>query len=403
MELSSLISMRSLLVCLLLSYTMWVGVSSQLHANDAAVLKAVRSWLREVPGASESFFASWDFREDPCSFDGVLCDIVNGEERVAALNLGLASGSSLGLRGQLHPALGSLTELVQLSLAPGKVSGPIPATLCQLVNLQNLGLSHNLLTGVIPVGLSALTELTTLDLSFNRISGRVPADLATLPNLFMLNFAHNRLTGTLPSFRSATALEHLDIKRNALVGLLPGLPASLTYLSLANNQLTGSLSSLSSLQSLTFVDLSRNHLSGSIPQALFAAPLSSLLLQCNLLSGTVSPQELVTITTVDLSFNQLRGAISPFFAFVQDLYLNNNHFTGAVPAEFIEQLLSSSIQTLFLQHNFLTNFPMHRTDALPLTASLCIQYNCMLPPVESPCPLNAGRERTRPASQCQHP
>lgn len=393
--------MRYFLITLL-SFTMCGEVCAQLNGNDAAVLKAVQSWLRDAPGAPVSFFASWDFNEDPCSFDGVLCDIVDGEERVAALNLGVASGSSAGLRGRLHPAIGSLSELVQLSLAPGKVSGPIPATIGQLTNLQNLGLSHNLLTGIIPGGLAALTQLTTLDLSFNRISGSVPADLASMPSLSMLSLAHNRLTGILPSFTSST-LEHLDIKRNALYGRLPGLPLSLSYLSLANNQLTGSLEPLSSLDSLTYVDLSRNQLTGGIPSALFEAPLSSLFLQRNLLTGTVAPPELVTITTVDLSYNQLSGMISPFFAFVENLYLNNNHFTGAVPQEFIDQLLSSSIQTLFLQHNFLTNFPLNPREALPLTASLCIQYNCMLPPIVSPCPLNAGTERTRPSSQCQHP
>eukprot|EP00250_Pteridium_aquilinum_P015914 c22836_g1_i1 orf=476-1672(+) len=388
------------LLITLIGFSMWVGANAQVNSNDVAVLKAVRSWLRDAPDSA--FFASWDFNEDPCSFDGVLCDIVDGEERVAALNLGVASGSSTGLRGRLHPAIGSLSELVQLSLAPGRVSGPIPATISQLTNLQNLGLSHNLLTGIIPGGLAMLTQLTTVDLSFNRISGSVPADLASLPSLFMLSLAHNRLTGTLPSFTSL-ALEHLDIKRNALVGPLPVLPDSLTYLSLSNNQLTGSIDTISSLDSLTFLDLSHNQLSGSIPSSIFAAPLSSLLLQRNLLSGPVSPPELVTISMVDLSFNQLSGTISPFFAFVQDLYLNNNHFTGAVPQEFIDQLLSSSIQTLFLQHNFLTNFPLNPAEALPLTASLCIQYNCMLPPIESPCPLNAGTERTRPSSQCQSP
>ncbi|KAH7445489.1 hypothetical protein KP509_01G011300 [Ceratopteris richardii] len=377
--------------------------SCQLYANDVAVLKAVRSWLSDVSGSKEVFFASWDFDDDPCSFDGVLCDIIDGEERVVALNLGVASGSSLGLKGQLHPAVGSLTELVQLSLAPGKVTGPIPGTISELVNLQNLGLSHNLLAGVIPTGLSALKQLTTLDLSFNRISGSVPAELAALPSLFMLNLGHNRLSGTLPPFASAGALEHLDMNRNSLSGSLPSLPPSLSYLNLANNQLSGGIDSLAWLAKITYVDLSHNRLSGGIPSLLFAAPLSSLFLQRNLLFGPVSPPQLVTLTTLDLSFNQLSGSISPFFAFVQNLYLNNNHFAGPVPREFIDRLLSSAIQTLFLQHNFLTDFPLNPKQALPLTASLCIQYNCMMMPVESPCPLNAGTERIRPPSQCHHP
>lgn len=389
------------LYIVLLAIKEFAAVHAQLDGADTAALKAVRSWLHDAPGAPTSFFASWDFRNDPCSFDGVLCDIVQGQERVAALNLGDPSGSSAGLRGRLHPALGSLSGLVQLSLVPGKVIGAIPSTLVQLVNLQNLGLSHNLLTGNIPTGLGMLYQLNTVDLSFNRISGNIPAELAALPNLFTLSLAHNRLTGSLPPFTSPS-LDHIDIKRNSLVGPLPVLPTSLTYLSLATNQLSGSLATLSALKSLTFLDLSRNQLSGTIPPSLFTLPLSSLLLQRNLLSGTVSPPQLVTIATVDLSFNDLSGSISPFFAFVQNVYLNNNRFTGAVPQEFIDQLLSSAIETLFLQHNFLTYFPLNPTDPLPLTASLCIQYNCMLPPIDSPCPLNAGRERTRPSSQCKN-
>lgn len=373
---------------------------AQLDGGDAAALQAVRSWLHDAPGAPTSFFATWDFSYDPCSFEGVLCDIVDGRERVAALNLGDASGDSAGLRGRLHPALGSLYELVQLTLAPGKVGGVIPSTLAQLVNLQNLGLSHNLLTGSIPTSLAALSQLTTLDISFNRISGSIPAGLAALPNLVTLILAHNRLRGSLPPFTSPF-LDHMDIKRNSLVGPLPVLPTSLTYLSLANNQLSGSLDTLSALESLTFLDLSQNQLSGAIPPSLFAAPLSSLLLGRNLLSGIVSPPLLVTCATVDLSFNELSGPISPFFAFVQNLYLNNNRFNGAVPQEFIDQLLSSSIETLFLQHNFLTDFPLNPADPLPLTASICIQYNCMLPPIDSPCPHNAGSVRTRPSSECK--
>lgn len=376
---------------------------AQLAAEDVAALKAVQSWLQDAPGASPAFFATWDFTNDPCSFEGVLCDVLEGQERVAALNLGIASGSSAGLRGRLHPALGSMSALMQLTLAPGKVGGAIPSTLAQLAYLQNLGLSHNLLTGSIPGSLGALSHLASLDLAFNRLSGSIPAELAVLPSLVTLRLAHNRLTGSLPpSFAASTYLDHLDVKRNCLDSPLPILPPSLTYLNLAHNRLTGGLANLAALRSLSFLDLSQNQLSGFVPMSLFSTPLTFLSLHRNLLSGSLSPLQLVVIPTVDLGFNQLSGPISPFFAFVRNLYLNNNHFTGAIPQEFIDLLLSSSIQTLFLQHNFLTEFPLSPGTSLPLTASVCIQYNCMLPPVESPCPHNAGTRPSRPSTQCKN-
>lgn len=393
--------MKVLAMAVLVLCGWWREAAAQLNSNDVAALKAIRSWLYDAPGASPAFFSTWDFRYDPCSFEGVLCDVEGGgQERVAALNLGDASANSLGLRGRLHPALGSLTSLAQLTLAPGKVGGSIPDTLAGLTNLQNLGLSHNLLIGAIPPSLGNLGQLATIDLSFNRLTGGVPREVAALPNLLALSLEHNRLSGTLPTFK-APVLTHLDLNRNAFEGPLPYLPPSLSYLSLSKNHLSGPLTSLAPLQLLSFLDLSFNQLTGTIPPSMFAAPLTSLLLQRNLLSGPLSPPQLVVIPTLDLSFNQLSGPISPFFAFVQNLYLNNNQFTGAVPQEFIDQLLSSSIQTLFLQHNFLTDFPMSPSFSLPLTAALCIQYNCMQPPIRSPCPHNAGKEQSRPSSQCK--
>lgn len=375
-----------------------------LAAGDVAALKAVQSSLYDIDssaGAGTAFFSTWNFNNDPCSFEGVLCDIVSGQGRVAALNLGIASGSSAGLRGRLHPALGSLSALVQLTLAPGKVGGSIPATLAHLPCLHHLGLSHNLLTGTIPAGLAALPLLTTLDLSFNRLSGSIPAELATLRSLVTLRLAHNRLVGKLPaSLTGCPLLDHLDASRNSLSGPLPGLPSSVTYLNLARNQLTGGLHGLHSLQHLSYLDLSRNQFSGSFPTALLGAPLSSLSLHHNSLSGTICPPELVLIPTVDLSFNQLSGALSPFFAFTRNLYLNNNRFTGPVPQEFIDQLLSSSMHTLFLQHNFFTNFPVLPSgSSIPVTASVCVQYNCMqLPLLDSPCP---HKRSSRPSTECK--
>ena len=214
-----------------------------LDGGDVAALMAVRSWLTDgaSPSTKPSFFSSWNFTYDPCSFEGVLCDHsaeAGGSARVVSLNLGSAIAGSVGLRGRLHPAIGSLSELVQLSLSPGRVAGLIPRAIGQLRKLQNLGLSHNRLAGALPPEIGDLKQLISLDFSFNRLTGAVPHSLAALPNLISLGLAHNRLEGSLPSsFAGAMALEQIDLRRNSFMGALPAtFPPSLQRLILSHNR-----------------------------------------------------------------------------------------------------------------------------------------------------------------------
>ena len=57
------------------------------------------------------------------------------------------------------------------------MTGPIPAELGSLSNLEQLWLSSNQLTGSIPAELGALTNLEWLWLSHNGLSGSIPAEL----------------------------------------------------------------------------------------------------------------------------------------------------------------------------------------------------------------------------------
>ena len=54
------------------------------------------------------------------------------------------------------------------------MTGPIPAELGQLSELQKLNLAGNRLTGLIPPELGALSQLTTLELDSNELSGPIP-------------------------------------------------------------------------------------------------------------------------------------------------------------------------------------------------------------------------------------
>ncbi|GFP82027.1 probably inactive leucine-rich repeat receptor-like protein kinase imk2 [Phtheirospermum japonicum] len=367
-----------------------------LNPVDFLALQSIRRSLSDLPGSG--YFASWDFTADPCNFGGVYCE----EDRVIALNLGDPRAGSPGLTGRLDPAIGKLSALAELTIVPGRIMGSLPQTISQLKFLRFLAVSRNFISGEIPVGLGELQGLQTLDLSFNQLTGSIPFSIGSLPALSNVILCHNRLTGPVPPFASQTLIR-LDLKHNNLSGSIPvlGLPPSIQYLSLSWNLLAGPVDLvLSGLNQLNYVDISMNRFTGSIPVTLFSFPISNLQLQRNQFSGPVQPAGQVAIPTVDLSYNRLSGEISPMFSTVQNLYLNNNRFTGQVPGSLVDRLLAANIQVLYLQHNYLSGIEINPTVEIPLSSSLCLQYNCMVLPVQTPCPLKAGPDKSRPTSQC---
>ncbi|XP_015077261.1 LRR receptor-like serine/threonine-protein kinase ERL1 [Solanum pennellii] len=383
------------LLLLLLQSTSF-SIHAILDPIDFLALQAIRKGLDDLPGSN--YFASWDFTSEPCNFAGVYCD----GDKVIALNLGDPRAGSPGLTGNLDPSIGKLSALAEFTVVPGRITGALPESFSQLNKLRFLGVSRNFLSGDIPASLGLLRELQTLDLSFNQLTGSIPWAIGALPALSNIILCHNHLSGSIPPFVSQR-LTRLDLKHNALSGtLLPNsFPSSLQYLSLSWNQFTGPVDyQLSRLNQLNYLDLSLNRFSGCIPGILFTFPLTNLELQRNQFSGPVLPISEVRIPTVDISFNRFFGEISPLLCNVENLYLNNNRFTGEVPALLVERLLSSGIQVLYLQHNFLTGIEINPRVEIPVSSSLCLQYNCMIPPVESACPLKAGKQKSRPTNQC---
>ena len=76
-----------------------------------------------------------------------------------------------GLSGEIPAELGSLSNLIRLSLGGNALSGEIPPELGNLSNLIKLGLVSNDLSGEIPAWLGSLSNLIDLSLSHNKLSG----------------------------------------------------------------------------------------------------------------------------------------------------------------------------------------------------------------------------------------
>lgn len=395
---------KSCLFLVLALHLLLTAISSTaISPIDFAALRQIKNSLTDIPSSSAAgFFSTWDFSAaaDPCSsFAGVTCFA----SRVTILTLGTGLSDSPGLAGTLSPAIAQLSDLTQLILFAGIVTGPIPPHLSALHNLKVLSLTNNRLTGAIQPEILRLPNLHTLDLSRNQLSGVIPPPLSAALKILVL--ASNRLSGGIPRSLPPQLL-HLDLSNNLLWGTLPPrMPAALRYLSAANNRLWGPVKAVEPLAELAYLDLSMNQLSGPIPSSLFRSSVTSLLLQRNNLSGGVPPSPPwppAVGSTVDLSHNFLAGELPAALAGAETLFLNNNRLSGAVPTEYVESVAAGTLKTLYLQHNYLTGFPLDVGSTLPDAAAVCVSYNCMAaPPLGlAACPVSAGEQLSRPAFQC---
>ncbi|KAI4297732.1 hypothetical protein L6164_037604 [Bauhinia variegata] len=103
------------------------------------------------------------------------------------------------------------TQLSNLYFGGNKISGQIPATLGNLINLVILAMESNHLTGIIPTAFGNLQELRVLNLAGNKLSG-----------LRNLDLSENNLSGSiLPALQNISALEYLNISFNMLDGEVP--------------------------------------------------------------------------------------------------------------------------------------------------------------------------------------
>lgn len=264
-----------------------------------------------------------------------------------------------------------LAALRELNLSLNQITGTVPNF--QLPSLQKINLSNNQLSGNLPslvacrslieISLSTnnfvgnipaynLPNLQTLVLSKNELTGSIPN--MTLPKLISLDLNRNRLSGNMPIFSNANFndLELIDISSNQLTGAIPAnLPLSLKYLYLASNQLSGAIPTfdLPNLQNLV---LSRNQLLGNLPSFALCPSLKSIVLFSNTLSGTLTNanlSDLLDLETLDISNNQLSGAIPNFRSRkMKFLALANNRLSGTIP-----NFNYVGLQQLFLENNLL--------------------------------------------------
>ena len=175
-----------------------------------------------------------------------------------------------GLRGQLPPELGSLSNLTHLDLGLNELTGSIPPELGGLSELRLLNLGLNELTGSIPPELGGLSNLRYLHLRSNGLTGPIPPELGGLSNLWRLNLFYNQLTGPIPPELGALSnLQELHLGSNELTGPVPpelGGLSNLTFLAISNNELAGPIPpELGNLTKLGLMGISGGNELGALP------------------------------------------------------------------------------------------------------------------------------------------
>ena len=253
--------------------------------------------------------ADWLVTNTPCSWHGIDCF----GNHVTSIQL-----TSNGLVGAIPDSVtAGLPQLQHLIVHSNQLSQPLPRQ-WDLPVLQTLNLKGNQITGTIPISLSNLINLRSLSLSVNQLGGEIPAELGNLSSLRVLHLQSNQLTGTIPdTFGNLAALTELRLTANQLNGAIPDMLASglpnLRLLMVDSNQLDQPLPQQWNLPALQTLTVRRNQIPGTIPRGLV---------------------DLTTLTTLNLGVNQLTGTIPPELAtlpLLRDLALDSNQLTGSIP------------------------------------------------------------------------
>jgi hypothetical protein len=118
------------------------------------------------------------------------------------------------------------------------ITGEVPESLTELINLQFLNFSDNALTGKLPNNLSNMQNLTVASFKNNYFTGFLPKDLRTLQ---ILDLSSNLLNGTLSRDFGGDNIRYLNVSYNRFSSEFTEKIPSNATIDLSFNNLTGEI------------------------------------------------------------------------------------------------------------------------------------------------------------------
>ncbi|KAJ4841832.1 hypothetical protein Tsubulata_045886 [Turnera subulata] len=313
------------------------------------------------------------------------------------------------LHGNIPISISNASKLTLLELSRNAFSGPVPSSLGNLRQLQDLNLGLNNLTdlsfistmanckkliiiqlgfnqfnNILPASIGNLsTALQELNMASCKIKGSIPGEIGNLSSLTKLTMADNELTGPVPTtIGRLKKLQGLSFSNNRLEGPIPNDICQLGYLYilfLNNNKLVGSIPTcLGSVTFLRILRLDANNLAFPIPSSFWnLKDILQVNLSTSSLSGLLplSVVNLKVIVGLDLSSNHFSGAIPSTLGslqILQYLSLAYNTFEGPIPESFGNLI---SVETLDLSSNILSGEIPKSFEKLKSLKYLNVSFN----------------------------
>ncbi|RID74824.1 hypothetical protein BRARA_B01903 [Brassica rapa] len=265
-------------------------------------------------------------------------------EHLTNLNL----GQNL-LTGPLSPAIGNLTRMEWMTFGINALSAEIGSC----TKLQQIYIDSSGLSGEIPLSFANLVELQQAWMMDLEVTGRIPDFIGNWTKLTVLRIVGTGLSGPIPSsFSNLTSLTELrlgDISNGSSSLEFIKDMKNLSILVLRNSNLTGEIpSDIGEYSSLSVVDLSFNKLHGPIPSSLLnLTSLIHLFLGNNTLNGSLPTQKSQSLSNIDVSYNNLSGSLPSWVS------LPNSNFNLVANSFTLEGLDNRVLSGLnCLQKNF---------------------------------------------------
>lgn len=221
-----------------------------LYITDLTVERsALEALYKALDGDNWANNTNWCSDKHPSEWYGIRVN----EGHIWELNL-----VNNRLKGVLPEEIGDLNYLTWFNLSTDAspdhnvITGPLPESIGNLINLHYLSLMQNRISGKIPSSIGNLKKLESLNLmgavnfetgeffsDDNYLTGEIPEEIFNLRELKDLNLSNNRLSGTLPSSLKDSPLKIIELGANRLTGPIPELNfGNYVNIALQGNQFT---------------------------------------------------------------------------------------------------------------------------------------------------------------------